>query len=308
MEKTIQIKDVDYHEARLDKFLVTYLKEEYDFSRVYLQKLIKEGDVLVNNSPQSANYRLTKGDVIVINLPALVVDVIQGEDLPLKVIYEDKDLLIIDKPNNMVVHPSLGNWSGTVVNALMNQVDDLSGIGGVERPGIVHRLDKQTTGLLIVAKNDATHQKLTTMFKHHEIKKEYIALVWGVIDEDEALIDAPIGRSSNDRKKMSVTATNSKPAKTWFKVLNRFAHATEVLVSIESGRTHQIRVHFNYINHPVINDPLYGKLKEKPTPYGQYLHAYKLTFLHPTTGEKMEFISSLPQEFNDKIEELKSEA
>lgn len=308
MEKTIQIKDVDYQNARLDKFLVAYLKEGYDFSRVYLQKLIKEGCVLINNSPQSANYRLVKGDVIIINLPPLVVGAIQGEDLPLKIIYEDKDLLVIDKPNNMVVHPSLGNWSGTVVNALINQVDDLSGIGGVERPGIVHRLDKQTTGLLIVAKNDATHQKLTTMFKNHEIEKEYIALVWGVIEEDEALIDAPIGRSSSDRKKMSVTATNSKPAKTWFKVLERFAHATEVLIKIESGRTHQIRVHFNYINHPVINDPMYGKLKEKSTSYGQYLHAYKLTFLHPIIGKKMEFISSLPQEFNDKIEELKSEA
>jgi 23S rRNA pseudouridine1911/1915/1917 synthase len=206
----------------------------------------------------------------------------------------------------MVVHPAIGNQSGTLVNALMHHIQSLSDLGGMIRPGIVHRLDKQTSGVMVVAKNNQTHERLSQMFAKHQVKKTYLALVYGVIEEDQAMINAPIGRHQNDRQKMDVTAKNSKQAITRFKVLERFANATLVSVEIDTGRTHQIRVHFKYINHPVINDPKYGRLKEKVTDYGQYLHSYHLEFVHPTTGKQMSFESPIPQAFNDKIKELRN--
>ncbi|ATG97477.1 RluA family pseudouridine synthase [Mesoplasma lactucae] len=304
MEKVIKVEGLN-KEERIDKFLVDNLKTEFDFSRSYVKKMIDNGNVMVNGETANPNFKVKNDDEITITIPEIASSEIVAEDIPLNIVYEDDDILVVDKPNDMVVHPAPGNYSGTMVNALMHHVKDLSGIGGVERPGIVHRIDKQTTGLLIVAKTDRAHKKLTEMLKNNEIEKEYIALVAGEIDPDEAIIDAPIGRSETDRKKMMVTGKNSKPAVTRFKVMERFNNATEVSVKIDTGRTHQIRVHFKYINHPVLNDPQYGRMREKATDYGQYLHAHKLTFNHPVTGEKMEFTSELPQEFKTKIEELR---
>jgi len=294
--------------TRLDKFLVALFKDEgIDLSRVAIQRLIEQGHVQVNGQNVNASFMLKPNDELVYELVEIPGETFEPENIPLTIIYEDEDLVVVDKPNDMVVHPALGNTSGTLANGLAYHFKELSQIGGTDRPGIVHRLDKQTTGLLIVAKNDATHRKLSDMFAHHEIKKTYLALVTGEIDENEAIIHAPIGRHPNDRKKMTVTANNAKDAMTKFTVLERFAHATLVAVQLETGRTHQIRVHFQYINHPVLNDPQYGPLRAKTTPYGQYLHAWKLDFIHPTTGKQMHFESAIPLEFNDKIEELRNE-
>jgi len=293
------------NKVRLDKYLTETLKTEFDFSRAYIQKMISEKKVLVNGKDVNANFVLKPNDEIEIDLTPVEKPEIVAEDIPIKILYEDDDLLVVDKPNNMVVHPAIGNYSGTLVNALMHQITNLSSVGGAERPGIVHRLDKQTSGVMLVAKNDKVHKKLSAMFAKNEVKKTYLALVQGVIKEDEAIIDAPVGRHQNDRKKMAVTNKNAKQAKTHFKVLERFKNATLVEVDISTGRTHQIRVHFKYINHPVINDPQYGLLREKTTDYGQYLHSYQIDFVHPTLGTQMHFESPIPQEFNDKIKELR---
>jgi len=294
--------------TRLDKFLVALFKTEgIDLSRVAIQRLIEQGHVQVNGQIVNASFMLKPDDELTYELVETPVETFEPENIPLTIIYEDQDLVVVDKPNDMVVHPALGNTSGTLANGLVYHFKELSQVGGTDRPGIVHRLDKQTTGLLIVAKNDVTHRKLSEMFANHEIKKTYLALVAGQIDENEAIIHAPIGRHPNDRKKMTVTANNAKDAITKFKVLERFAHATLVSVQLETGRTHQIRVHFQYINHPVLNDPQYGPLRAKTSAYGQYLHAWKLDFTHPVTGQQMHFESAIPPEFNDKIEELRNE-
>jgi len=293
------------NKVRLDKYLTETLKTEFDFSRAYIQKMISDKKVLVNGKVVNANFVLKPNDEIELDLTPLEKPEILAEDIPIKILYEDDDLLVVDKPNNMVVHPAIGNYSGTLVNALMHQITNLSTVGGTERPGIVHRLDKQTSGVMLVAKNDRVHKKLSAMFAKNEVKKTYLALVQGVIKEDEAIIDAPVGRHQNDRKKMAVTNKNAKQAKTHFKVLERFKNATFVEVDISTGRTHQIRVHFKYISHPIINDPQYGLLREKTTDYGQYLHSYQIEFIHPTLGKQMHFESPIPQEFNDKIKELR---
>ncbi|PPE05460.1 RluA family pseudouridine synthase [Williamsoniiplasma lucivorax] len=305
MEKIEIIKAEENHK-RLDIFLTEVLKGSFDFSRSMIQKIIEKGNVSINDQVVViAKKPIEAHDVIQIVIPKPDQTDLQPEQLNLKVVYEDEHLLVIDKANNMVVHPGAGNQSGTVVNGLLSQMKNLSSIGGVERPGIVHRLDKQTTGLLIVAKNDKTHRLLTNMLVDHQIYKEYIALVWGEFEENEGIIEAPIGRHENDRKKMAVTHTNSKYAKTNFKVLERYTNATLLQLSIETGRTHQIRVHLNFIKHPVMNDPLYGRKTEKPTAFGQYLHAAKLVFIHPITKKEILVESPLPSEFNDMINKIK---
>ncbi|MDP4040592.1 RluA family pseudouridine synthase [Mycoplasma mycoides] len=294
---------------RLDKLLVELLTS-YDYSRSYIQKLIKEECISVNNQIITNNNFLVKPNsqiTITIKDPILDPNLVKNEDIDLDIVYQDDDLLVINKQNNITVHPSLNNTNNTIVNALLASDVELSSINGELRPGIVHRIDKQTTGLLIVAKNDKTHKLLSEMFKNHQIYKEYLAIVSGVIKPNKGLIDAPIGRSQTDRKKMSVTAKNSKQAITTFEVVERFLKNTLVKCQIQTGRTHQIRVHFNYINHPVLNDPVYGKKHQEFTDFGQYLHAYKLKFTHPITKKEIELISPLPKEFDDKIKELRGE-
>ncbi|WP_026389537.1 RluA family pseudouridine synthase [[Acholeplasma] multilocale] len=305
MNKTIKIKATAKSD-RLDKFLSEGLKEGHDYSRAFIQKLIKDGHVEINGEvAPSQKVNIFPGDVVIVNIPAPKSTEIVAEKVDFEIIYEDKDILVINKPNNVVVHPGAGNTSGTLVNGLMEAIDDLSSIGGVERPGIVHRLDKQTTGLLIVAKNDVAHRVMSEMIAHHEVYKEYQAIVWGEIKENKGIIDAPIGRHNNDRKKMMVTHKNSKNAKTNFEVIERFDNSTLIRCSIETGRTHQIRVHFNFIKHPVMNDPVYGRLTDKVTDFGQFLHASKLVFNHPITKEEMTFTAPLPQEMLDRINELR---
>lgn len=290
---------------RLDKFLVEKLNDEEDYSRSLIQKLIKDGNVFINDQIElKANTVLKVNDQIKIIFPEVKKSELKAEQIDLDIIYEDEDLLVINKINDMVVHPGAGNPDGTLVNALLGRKEiQLSRIGGVERPGIVHRLDKQTTGLVIVAKNDKTHQALTDQLKDHKIYKEYIALVWGNILEEEGIIDAPIGRHINDRKKMMVTNKNSKYAKTNFKVIERLEKTTLIKCWIETGRTHQIRVHLNFIKFPIVNDPLYGRLSDKTNEFGQMLHAYKLEFLHPTKKEMVKLKAELPNEFLAKIEQ-----
>ncbi|PPE04499.1 23S rRNA pseudouridine 1911/1915/1917 synthase [Entomoplasma ellychniae] len=288
---------------RLDKFLVEQLNKDQEYSRSYIQKLIKDGNILVNGEMQTkSNTNLQVSDKVEINFPEIKKSELKGEKIDLNIVYEDEHLLVINKANNMVVHPGAGNPDGTLVNALLGREEiNLSNIGGVERPGIVHRLDKQTTGLVIVAKNDKTHQELSNQLKDHKIYKEYIALVWGNIEEEKGVIDAPIGRHQNDRKKMMVTNKNSKYAKTNFEVLERFENTTLVKCWIETGRTHQIRVHFNFIKFPIVNDPIYGRLSDKTDEFGQMLHAYKLQFIHPIKKEMVKLKTELPKEFLDRI-------
>ncbi|AUM62833.1 RluA family pseudouridine synthase [Spiroplasma monobiae] len=300
----LEIK-LEQDSGRLDKYLTDYLKEEYDFSRSYVQKLIESNDVLVNEESVTVKYNLLNGDVIKMNIKEPTELEAVAEDIDFEIVYQDKDLLVVNKPNGLVVHPAAGNPSGTLVNGLLFKVKDLSSIGGVLRPGIVHRLDKMTTGLMIVAKNDKAHKRLTEMLANNEIHKEYIALVHGVVEPNAGKINAPIGRHRGDRKKMTTTDVNSKHAITNFSVLERYENHTKISCVIETGRTHQIRVHMAYIKHPVVGDPLYAFRKDMEEEFGQYLHAYRLVFNHPITNEKIDLISELPKEFNDKINMFK---
>ncbi|AEM68858.1 RluA family pseudouridine synthase [Mycoplasma putrefaciens] len=297
----------DKPNSRLDKLLVELLKDQ-NLSRSYIQKLIKEKNVIVDDQIVDANNFIVKtNSKIIINIADAQVTDIIAQKIDLDIVYQDDDLLVINKQNNIVVHPGAGNFDKTIVNALLGNNIKLSSINGTLRPGIVHRIDKQTTGLLIVAKTDLAHKRLTEMLANHQIYKEYYALVWGVIAENKAVINAPIGRDQYDRKKMAVTSKNSKIAKTNFEVIERFKNATLVKCDIETGRTHQIRVHFNFIKHPILNDPVYGRLSESQTAFGQYLHASKLKFQHPITNQTIELIADLPKEFNDKIKELRGD-
>lgn len=278
-----------------------YLTEELKLSRSKIQKLLKEEKILVNNSKVNANYIVKlDDDITVIDLdlepPKLV-----AENIKLDVLYEDDYLMIINKKSGMVVHPAPGNYSKTLVNALLYNKKLSKGEGF--RPGIVHRLDKDTSGLLIVAKDDKTHDLLSKMLAKHEIERVYYALLSGVIPHETGTIDAPIGRSDKNRQKMDVTDVNSKEAITHFKVLKRFTENTLVECRLETGRTHQIRVHFAYIKHPVVNDPLYGNTK-KTTSFGQLLHSKEIKFIHPITNKEISIDSSLPEEFKDYLSTL----
>ena len=276
----------------------SYLSEKLDYSRSKIVKMISDGSILVNGKETKNSYNLKKDDVITVGEYIEQPMSIEPENIPLDIVYEDDDVIVVNKPNGMVVHPAVGNNKGTLVNALLYYSKNLSDINGEFRPGIVHRIDADTTGLLMVAKNNKAHEILAEELSKKETSRKYIALVWGVIKEDTATIDAPIGRDNTDRKKMAVTSINSKDAITHLKVLKRFKDATLVELQLETGRTHQIRVHMNYINHPVVNDPVYGRRKLIDET-GQCLHAYLLGFNHPKTNEYMEFRCDLPECFKN---------
>ncbi len=301
--ETFLIEVKENEGIRIDKFVC---KNTEDITRSSVQNLIKQGNIKVNGNDVSKNYTVKKGDVLEIILPDNEELDVKEENIPLDIIYEDDDLLIVNKAKGMVVHPAPGNYDGTLVNALLYHCkDSLSGINGVIRPGIVHRIDKDTSGLLIVAKNDYSHNVLAKQIKEHSFKREYEAVVYGNIKDDEGEINAPIGRHSIDRKKMAITIKNSKPAITHFKVLNRYEEFTHIRLRLETGRTHQIRVHMASIGHPVAGDAVYGPKKVISYLNGQCLHAKNIGFLHPTNGKYMEFESDLPKYFINFIEKLK---
>lgn len=278
-----------------------------DLSRAYIQKLLKDKNVLVNGNTVKANYKIEEGDQIILNIPNQKEPEIVAEDIKIQVLYEDEDILVVNKPKGMVVHPAAGNYSGTLVNALMAHCgENLSDINGVMRLGIVHRIDKDTSGILIVAKNNSTHEILSEKFKNHDIKRVYHAVVHGVVREDLGKIDAPIGRHPVDRKKMTVNTERGKRAVTHFKVIERFKDTTYIKATLETGRTHQIRVHMSYIGHPIIGDGVYGRKKEKYPIEGQVLHAKELGFVHPSKNEYMEFEAPLPHYFCEILKKIRS--
>lgn len=290
-------------EERIDK----YLSGEFEsFTRTYLQKLLKAGNILVNGRPVKLSYPVQSGDRITVQEPERTIPDILPENIPLDIVYEDRDVILINKPKGMVVHPAAGHYSGTVVNALMYHCPhELSGINGVMRPGIVHRIDMNTTGIIIVCKNDAAHQCIAAQLKAHSVTRRYYAIVHGNIIEDALTIDAPIGRSEKDRKKMAVNRVNGKHAVTHVKVLERFGSYTWIECELETGRTHQIRVHLASIGHPLLGDDVYGSSKSGATYEGQTLHAYVLGFVHPSNGEYMEFVAELPVYFTRILKKLK---
>ena len=283
------------------------LSDKYeDLSRSYLQKLLKEQGITVNGKPVKANYKLQTGDQVQITVPDLSEPDILPENIPLDILYEDEDILVVNKPKGMVVHPANGHTYGTLVNAILYHCQgNLSGINGVMRPGIVHRIDKDTTGALLVCKNDTAHRDLAQQLKDHSIKRRYRAIVWGNIKEEEGTIEGPIGRHPVDRKKMAINYKNGKDAVTHYKVLERFGNATYIECRLETGRTHQIRVHMTSIGHPLLGDEIYGSGKNPYHLQGQTLHAMILGFVHPRTGKYMEFSAPLPEYFVNLLEKLR---
>jgi len=287
--------------VRIDKYLISKL----DYSRSKIQRMINNGNILVNGNIVKNSYVLRCDDEISIDTDYSEEISIDSEDIALDIVFEDEYLLVVNKPSGMVVHPAVGNYSGTLVNALMYHCNSLSSVNGEVRPGIVHRIDADTSGLLLVAKNDLVHNDLAEQISKKTVLRKYLALVQGVILEDSATIDAPIGRDKNDRKKMCVTSENSKSAVTHIRVLERYKNATLVECKLETGRTHQIRVHMNYINHPVVNDPVYGIRKLDDKEYGQMLHAYVIGFIHPITKEYLEFKVEPDERFMEILENYK---
>ena len=285
--------------VRLDKAVADLT----ELSRSQANEAIKAGTILVNNQRQKARYAVKLGDVISYELPKEEVLDYQPEDIPIEIVYEDSDVAVVNKPQGMVVHPSAGHTSGTLVNALLYHVKDLSTINGVVRPGIVHRIDKDTSGLLMIAKNDKAHQALAQELKEKKSLRQYVAIVHGNLPNDRGVIEAPIGRSDKDRKKQAVTA-KGKPALTRFQVLEHFGDFTLVELTLETGRTHQIRVHMAYIGHPIAGDPVYGPRKTLAG-HGQFIHAKTLGFTHPTTGELMTFSVDVPAIFQETLEKLR---
>lgn len=291
--------------TRIDRLLAKALPK---VSRSYVQKLIKEHLVTVGGREMKANYKVNIGDQVKVLIPESVPADIVPEDIPLDIIYEDKDILIVNKPKNMVVHPAPGHSGGTLVNAVMYHCrNNLSGIGGVSRPGIVHRIDKDTTGSLIICKNDHAHQALAEQLKAHDITRKYHAIVHGRLKEDVGTIQAPIGRHPSDRKKMSTKAPHGRNAVTHYKVLEHFQDFTYIECQLETGRTHQIRVHMASIGHPILGDCVYGPAKCPFKLDGQTLHAKTLGITHPTTGEYMEFDSPLPEYFEHLLNTLRGQ-
>lgn len=293
MEKIVVNDEFD---IRLD----SYLASKLDISRSKIQKLIKDEKILVNGKSVNASYKVMEKDLIEVNDSLDFSIDIKGEDIPLDIVYENDDLLVINKPSGMVVHPAPGNYTGTLVNALVGK---FSLSNNELRPGIVHRLDKDTSGLMLVAKNDWAHEKLSEMIKNRDVKRTYLALVEGVINHETGTIDAPIGRSLDNREKMMVTEINSKDSITHFKVLKRFSKYTLIECQLETGRTHQIRVHMAYIGHPVVNDPVYGK-RVNNNDFGQLLHSRKISFNNPRDGKELTFEVDAPQEFYDIMNDL----
>lgn len=292
------IEVLENEKVRIDN----YLSDKLDISRSKVQKLIKDGNVLVNGQSVNVSYKVKIGDVIEYSLDLNEETDITPEDIPIDIVYEDDDLLVINKASGMVVHPAPGHYTGTLVNALLYKFNLNS--GEANRPGIVHRLDKDTSGLMLVAKNEFIHEKLSEMIGKKDVERKYLAIVDGLIKHDTGTIDAPIGRDTNNRQKMAVTDVNGKDSITHFKVLERFDNNTFIECILETGRTHQIRVHMNYIGYPINNDPLYGR--GKATEFGQMLHSYSIKFNHPRTGMELSFRVDPPKEFMDKLEELRS--
>lgn len=289
---------VEIDNVRLDKFLA----DNTEYSRSLILKMLKDGYILVNGNVEKPSYKVNIDDEIEIKDGFIKDTKVEAKKMDLDIVYEDDDIMVINKPSGVVVHPGNGNYDNTLVNGLMYYADNLSDGYEEYRPGIVHRIDKDTSGLIIIAKNNKSQEILGEYFKEHSIKREYIALIHGILDSDSVLIDAPIGRDESSRKMMKVTSKNSKSAITHVKVLKRYKNFTLVKCRLETGRTHQIRVHMKYINHPIFNDPIYSK--DKATEFGQYLHSYSMEFNHPITNEKMYFECPLPKEFQDTLDSL----
>ena len=288
---------------RIDRYLS---EKNEELSRSYIQKLLKEQKITVNGSMVKANYKVQSEDEISVALPDMEEPDILPEDIPLDILYEDNDVLVVNKPKGMVVHPSAGHTSGTLVNAIMFHCkDNLSGINGVLRPGIVHRIDKDTTGALLICKDDVVHRDLAEQLKEHSIKRRYRAVVQGNLKEDEGTVNAPVGRHPTDRKKMAINHKNGKEAITHYKVLERFGQATYIECRLETGRTHQIRVHMASLGHPLLGDTVYGSSKNPYHLQGQALHAMILGFVHPITGKYLEFEAPLPEYFSKLLEKLR---
>ena len=287
--------DEDDAGLRADKYLAAHIDE---VSRTRIQQIFEKDEALIMGRTVKPSYKVKTGDVISITLPEVVRADILPEDIPIDIVYEDDDVAVVDKPQGMVVHPAPGNYSGTLVNALMYRLSSLSSINGIIRPGIVHRIDKDTSGLLVIAKNDRAHEALASQFAEHSVTRRYIAVVHGVITENEGVINAPIGRDKNDRKAFCVTDQNAKHAVTHYSVLKRLGDITVLRLRLETGRTHQIRVHMKYIGHPVVGDRIYGRDSALDRKYdGQLLHAAVLGFAHPADGREVRFVSQLPDYF-----------
>ena len=302
------MKNVIVNENDKGKRLDIYIAENFnELSRTMIKKLIESNNILVNGKSEKVSYKVQANDNISIDVPEAKETKLKAQEIPLDIIYEDSDIIVVNKPKGMVVHPANGNPDGTLVNAILSICkNSLSGIGGELRPGIVHRLDKDTSGLIIVAKNDKAHINMSEQIKERNVKKTYIALVRGNVPEEEATINMPIGRSTKDRKKMAVTK-NGKQAITHFKVLKRYSKYTLLEIKIETGRTHQIRVHMAEIGYPVVGDAVYSNGKNEFGIEGQMLHAYKIKFKHPTTNEEVEYTAELPKYFKDILEKLDEE-
>ncbi|WP_309122910.1 RluA family pseudouridine synthase [Paenibacillus sp.] len=288
---------------RIDKLLSDALE---DVSRSQLQDWIRDGHVLVNGAAVKPNYKVAASDEVVVRPPDPAPTELVPENIPLDVVYEDRDVIVVNKPRGMVVHPAVGHPSGTLVNALMYHCKDLSGINGEIRPGIVHRIDKDTSGLLMAAKNDVAHTSLAAQLKEHSVTRRYVAVVHGVLEHDQGTVDAPIGRDPQDRKLFTVTDKGARHAVTHFVVTERFPEFTVLELLLETGRTHQIRVHMKFIGHPLVGDPVYGRSKGRTMEVpGQALHAAVLGFTHPRTGERLTFEAPLPSEMQSFIEQLR---
>ena len=296
--------DKETQSTRIDSVLSLLLSET---SRSFIQKLIEGGNLTVNGQQcTSKKYKVSEGDVVEITVPETEKLVIEAENIPLDIVYEDDDVLVVNKPRGMVVHPAAGNYNGTLVNAVMYHCRDrLSSINGVIRPGIVHRIDKDTSGLLMIAKNNRAHESLSRQLAEHTITRKYTALVYNNFNEDEGTVDAPLGRDPKNRLRRAVVSENSKRAVTHWRVLERFGKYTLIEAQLETGRTHQIRVHMAYINHPLVGDLLYGPKKQTIFQDGQLLHAGVLGFIHPSTGQYMEFSRPIPEEFQQVIEKIR---
>lgn len=294
--------EVDDEDERLDSFLAEKIE---GFSRSYIKKLINDNLVLVNGKLNKSSYKVIKGDLIKVNIPELKKIKAKPENIPIDIIYEDDDIVIVNKAQNMVIHPGVDNESGTLVNGLLYHIKSLSTINKDIRPGIVHRIDKDTSGALIIAKNNKTHKALSLDLKERQVKRVYLALVHGRIENDNGRIDAPIGRNEKNRMKMTVKYKNSRNAISHYKVVCRFDEYTLVEVKLETGRTHQIRVHMDYLNHPIVGDPVYSNRKNKFGLDKQMLHSYKVGFIHPSKKKYVEFKADLPSYFSNIINQLK---
>lgn len=302
MEKHCFTADIEHEDQRIDRYLTEMLPEQ---SRSFFQKLIRDGFVMVNHIIVKVNYRLKTGDIIEIDIPDAVPTEIVPENIPLDILYEDDDLLIVNKPKGMVVHPAVGHSTGTLVNAIMYHCQgNLSGINGEIRPGIVHRIDKDTTGSLIICKNDEAHRNIAEQIKEHSVTRRYVGVVAGTFSEESGTVEGAIGRHPNDRKRMTINEKNGKPAVTHYRVLQTLKGASFMEFELETGRTHQIRVHMASISHPLLGDTVYGNSKHPYKLQGQALHARTIGFIHPTTGEYIEVSAPIPEYMTELVRKL----